>query len=67
MDNADYGRMKFFGCNDIGLRLDNKKGIYPEYHLNKKSWVSIILDDTLTDDEIMSLIDMSYQIVDSKK
>ena len=26
MDNADYGRMKFFGYNDIGLRLDNKKG-----------------------------------------
>ena len=26
MDNADYGRMKFFGYNDIGLRLDSKKG-----------------------------------------
>lgn len=26
MDNADYGRMKFFGYNDIGLRLNNKKG-----------------------------------------
>ncbi|MBQ9458290.1 MAG: hypothetical protein IJU64_07320 [Bacilli bacterium] len=26
MDNADYGRMKFFGYNDIGLRLDSQKG-----------------------------------------
>ena len=26
IDNADYGRMKFFGYNDIGLRLDSKKG-----------------------------------------
>ena len=26
MDNADYGRMKFFGYNDIGLRLESKKG-----------------------------------------
>ena len=26
MDNADYGRMKFFGYNDIGLRLDSKNG-----------------------------------------
>lgn len=26
MDNADYGRMKFFGYNDIGLRLDSNKG-----------------------------------------
>ena len=26
MDNADYVRMHFFGYNDIGLRLDSKKG-----------------------------------------
>ena len=26
LDNADYGRMKFFGYNDIGLRLDNSDG-----------------------------------------
>ena len=26
LDNADYGRMKFFGYNDIGLRLDNRDG-----------------------------------------
>ena len=26
MDNADYGRMKFFGYNDLGLRLNNKNG-----------------------------------------
>ena len=26
MNNADYGRMKFFGYNDIGLRLNSKNG-----------------------------------------
>ena len=26
IDNANYGRMKFFGYNDIGLRLNNKDG-----------------------------------------
>lgn len=26
MDNANYGRMHFFGYNDIGLRLESKKG-----------------------------------------
>ena len=25
-ENADFGRMKFFGFNDLGLRLNNKKG-----------------------------------------
>ena len=40
MDNADYGRMHFFGYNDIGLRLDSKKGyrvINIEGHLIGKS------------------------------
>lgn len=40
MDNADFGRMKFFGYNDIGLRLESKKGtrvINIEGHLVGKS------------------------------
>lgn len=38
-------------------------GIYPSYHLSKKSWISIILDDTLSDKEIMNLVDLSYDNV----
>lgn len=41
------------------------EGIYPSYHLSKKSWISIILDDTLSDKQIMDLIDISYNL--SKK
>lgn len=40
--------------------LIGKKGLYEAYHMNKKSWISIILDDTLSDDYIMDLIDESY-------
>ena len=36
-------------------------GFYPAYHMNKKSWITIILDDTLKDKEIMNLIDESYR------
>ncbi len=39
------------------------KGIYPAYHMNKKKWISIILDDSLTDEEIMSYIDVSRTFV----
>lgn len=42
------------------IKLLNKKGFYPAYHMNKKSWITIILDDTLKDDEIMEYIDESY-------
>lgn len=43
------------GVNYLGV-----KGIFEAYHMNKKNWVSIILDDTLSDDKIMDLVDKSY-------
>ena len=39
-DNADFGRMKFFGFNDLGLRLESKKGtrvVNVEGHILGKS------------------------------
>ena len=39
-----------------------KKGIYPGYHMNKKSWITIILDNSVDTDEIYKLIDLSYEI-----
>ena len=55
----------------IDLKLDDKvseylnhDGVYPAYHMNKKAWVSIILDDTLSDEEIMKLVDISYELAD---
>ncbi|MBR2708161.1 MAG: MmcQ/YjbR family DNA-binding protein [Bacilli bacterium] len=40
--------------------LIGKNGLYEAYHMNKKSWITIVLDDTLSDDYIMDLIDESY-------
>lgn len=40
--------------------LIEKDGIYPAYHMNKTHWISISMDDRLSDDEIMSLVDESY-------
>lgn len=55
----------------LNVKLDDqlveyikKKGIYPAYHMNKKSWVSVILDDTLSDEEIMKLVNISYHYAD---
>ena len=33
------------------------KGFYSAYHMNKKSWITMILDETLDDNTIMELID----------
>mgnify|MGYP005769258845 FL=1 len=45
----------------------NKEGIYPAYHMSKKSWVSITLDNTLSNEKVMNLIDISYDLSNRKK
>lgn len=42
------------------INLIDNKSFYAAYHMNKKSWITIVLDDTLSDDYIMDLIDESY-------
>lgn len=58
----------------INIKLDKEKiqkllektGFYPAYHMNKKSWITIVLDETLSDNEILDLIDESYSNVGTK-
>ena len=38
------------------------KGIYPAFHMNHKMWVSIVLDETISDDKIMKLIQCSFDL-----
>ena len=35
-------------------------GYYPAFHMNKKCWVSIILDDMLSDEEILERVNDSF-------
>lgn len=59
----------------INLKLDKdeiteliqKKGYYPAYHMNKKNWITLILDETLTDLTIMGHIDESYSYTFGKR
>ncbi|MBS7021024.1 MAG: MmcQ/YjbR family DNA-binding protein [Firmicutes bacterium] len=46
-------------------QLLKKKGYYKAYHMNKKNWISIILDDTYSDEEIMSRIEESHAFTES--
>lgn len=53
----------------INVKLDSnkieellkKKGFYPSYHMNKKNWITIVLDDTLKDEEIMEYVRISHK------
>lgn len=37
--------------------------IIPGYHMNKRHWSTLVLDGTLPDDLVLSLIDESYDLV----
>ena len=41
-------------------------GVYQAWHMNKKHWISVILDDTLPDEAVMQLIRDSHRLVASK-
>lgn len=43
-------------------KLLKQKGFYHAYHMNKKNWITIILNDTVTDEIIMDCIRKSYQL-----
>ena len=37
-------------------------GIFPAWHMNKAHWLSVALDGTASDDSLMFLLDMSYEL-----
>ena len=46
--------------------IDNEK-IFPGYHMNKKSWITIKLDNSMENNKIFELIDNSYNLVKGNK
>ena len=51
-------------CDPILIgALRREPGFLPAYHMNKDSWISILLDGTVPDDRILPLLDMSYDLV----
>ena len=42
--------------------LLSKKGIYPAFHMNKRYWISLALDDSLQDEEVIELIERSWNL-----
>lgn len=43
------------------------KVVFPGYHMNKKSWITIILDGAMKTKRICELIDNSYALSSAKK
>ena len=45
------------------LEIIDNKNIFPAYHMNKKHWISIVLDKNIKLETIKELIDISFSLV----
>ena len=43
-----------------------EKGIYPAFHMNKRYWISLPLDDTLSDEQVLELFERSWFLTSKK-
>ena len=64
-ESAEIEIIDIKALEDTIQELIKRKGFYEGYHMNKKNWFTIILDDTISDEEIFKLIDDSYNLVSS--
>ena len=55
-------------CSTIMIgSLLSTKGFLPAYHMNKNHWISIVLDNSVPDDQIPPLLELSYDSVAPKR
>ncbi len=47
--------------------LVQQEGYFPAYHMNKRAWITILLDGTVPFEEICNMIDASYEATVSPK
>ena len=47
---------------DLVFALSSQAGFSPAWHMNKKHWLTIILNGTVADDEVYRLLDLSYEL-----
>ncbi|MBQ7604538.1 MAG: MmcQ/YjbR family DNA-binding protein [Clostridia bacterium] len=53
------------GSPDEVKTLTESKVACPAYHMNKRDWYSLVLDDTLPDERVTALIDRSVCLVEN--
>ena len=42
--------------------LIREKGCFPAYHMNKEHWITVLLDGSVSINELYNLIDLSYDL-----
>ena len=69
-DRLDKGREGLVEAvnlkHDQVADLLSQNGVYPAFHMNKRYWISLPLDDTLTDEKVLELFERSWFLTSKK-
>ena len=60
--NAEDRKVEVINLKADPARLEELliiPGIYPAYHMNKKNWISVLLNGTVPDDAVLALVETS--------
>lgn len=63
LDKNKKGKIEILNIKldkDKVIEYQNFDGFYPAYHMNKKSWITVVLDSKIPDSKLMELIEESY-------
>lgn len=67
LDSSDRADIINLKCDPLfSFNVVNNEGIFKAYHMNKEHWISVLLDGSVSEEEIAFLINMSYTLVDKK-
>ena len=67
LDNGRDGLVEAVNLkHDQVADLLSQNGIYPAFHMNKRYWISLPLDDTLTDEMVLELFERSWFLTSKK-
>ena len=62
-DDLEIINLKFYKNQALDFAESNPN-ILPGYHMNKQNWITVILNDSLSDEVIFDLINKSYLLSD---
>ena len=68
LDKTQEGQVEVVNLkHDQVADLLLEKGIYPAFHMNKRYWISVPLDDTLADERVFELFEISWSLTSKKE
>lgn len=65
LDGDDAVEIMDVKCNpEIAAMIIQSRGFFPGYHMNKKHWITALLDGTVEEAKLLDFLDMSYDLID---